>query len=107
MEGCEGKGCRSGKGLIDQRELKDQYKGAEASGRGVWEWRMMLKGGESSLQLVRDELASGMQRSEPGKCQGLFCFRFNAEFVPIKGEVGAALRPPNISKGSEGPGVPA
>lgn len=68
---------------------------------------MMLRWGESSLQLVRDELASGMQRGQPGKCQGLFCFRFNAEYVPIKGEVGAAVRPPNISRRSEEPGVPA
>jgi len=78
MEVCRGKGFHFSlqKALINQSELKDQYKGAETSGRNVREWRAMLKGGEENLQLVGDELASGTQRNQPGKCQGLLCFRF-------------------------------
>lgn len=78
MEVCRGKSFHLSlqKALINRREFEDQYKGARTSGRDVQEWRVMLKGGEESLQLVGDELASGMQCNESGKCQGLFCFRF-------------------------------
>lgn len=80
------------KALINQRKLKDQYKGAGTSGRDVREWGVMLKGGEESLQLTGDELASGMQCNELGNVRGCFASGFNAEHVPIKGEVGAAMR---------------
>lgn len=109
MEVCRGKSFHLSlqKALINRRELEDQYKGAGTSGRAVREWGVMLKGGEESLQLVGDELASGMQRTSPENVRGCFASGFNAECVPVEGEVGAAARPPNTPKGEDGPGVPA
>lgn len=96
------------KALINRKELEDQYKGAGTSGRDVRERGVMLKGGEGSLQLVGDELASGMQHNQSEKFRGgevLQGLTLNAGH--IKGDVGTAGRPPNTSKGGDGPGVPA
>lgn len=76
-EVCGGKGFHGSleRALINRREREDQYRGAGTSGRDVREWGVMLKGGEESLQLVGDELASGMQHHQLAKMSGFVFLR--------------------------------
>lgn len=75
MEVCRGKGIH----LPPEKALTDKSERARGSiqrSRNLGLWRALLTGGEESLWLIGDELASGMQHTESGKCQGLVCFRF-------------------------------